>query len=250
MKFFPFFCVGCYFKCIPRKCDLVFGCLHQALPDRVPAEGASCMYDLPMRSAPGNGDARFAIELVHNGGTGARPHQDGLSATAYPSGVWGSQVEITECTVPLVVQRRELRPDSGGRGEYRGGLGQIIEIESAGSDPFMLFLSLDRVKYPARGRAGGGAGAPGMASLNSGRVLPGRGEELIDGAERLIFETPGGGGYGDPQQRPVDRVADDVRHGLVSPQAALRDYSVVVGSSGEIDRPATAKLRARYRGAA
>ena len=75
--------------------DLVFGCLHQALPDQIPAEGASCMYDLPMRHTPNaavNSNAvvksenQFAIELVHNGGTGARPHSDGLSATAYPSG--------------------------------------------------------------------------------------------------------------------------------------------------------------------
>ncbi|MEM8949484.1 MAG: hydantoinase B/oxoprolinase family protein, partial [Pseudomonadota bacterium] len=81
--------------------DLVFGCLHQAMPDRIPAEGASCMYDLPMRhtaDAAQNGGQRFAVELVHNGGTGARPNADGLSATAFPSGVFGSQVEITELT--------------------------------------------------------------------------------------------------------------------------------------------------------
>ncbi|MEM6578379.1 MAG: hydantoinase B/oxoprolinase family protein, partial [Pseudomonadota bacterium] len=64
--------------------DLVLGCLHQAMPDRVPAEGASCLYDLPMRHTPdvmAAGHRPFAIELVHNGGTGARPSSDGLSTT-------------------------------------------------------------------------------------------------------------------------------------------------------------------------
>ena len=73
--------------------DLVYGCLTQALPHVVPAEGASCMYDLPLRHAPeavDRGDQQFALELVFNGGTGARPALDGLSATAFPSGVWGS----------------------------------------------------------------------------------------------------------------------------------------------------------------
>ena len=111
--------------------DLVLGCLHQALPDRVPAEGASCMYDLPMRhtaETAREGGRQFAVELVHNGGTGARPLADGLSATAYPSGVFGSQVEITEAVAPVTVWRRELLPDSGGAGRYRGGLGQRIEM--------------------------------------------------------------------------------------------------------------------------
>jgi N-methylhydantoinase B len=75
--------------------DLVYGCLTQALPDRVPAEGASCLYDVPLRHTPEtarDGGQTFALELVYNGGTGARPSSDGLSATAFPSGVWGSQV--------------------------------------------------------------------------------------------------------------------------------------------------------------
>ena len=106
--------------------DLVYGCLHQALPDRVPAEGASCMYDLPLRNTAEtahNGGREFALELVFNGGTGARPGKDGLSATAFPSGVWGSQIETTESIAPVLFKRRELRTDSGGAGEHRGGLG-------------------------------------------------------------------------------------------------------------------------------
>lgn len=151
--------------------DLVLGCLHQALPDIVPAEGASCMYDLPLRhTAEGGrmGGRKFAIELVHNGGTGARPHADGLSATAFPSGMFGSQVEITEAVAPVTIWRRELLPDTGGAGKFRGGLGQRIEMTSATNQPFLVFLSVERLKNPARGRAGGLAGAPGPIRV-SGR---------------------------------------------------------------------------------
>ncbi|MEO0620502.1 MAG: hydantoinase B/oxoprolinase family protein, partial [Pseudomonadota bacterium] len=146
--------------------ELVFGCLHQAVPDRVPAEGACCMYDLPMRHAPEvarRGGEKFAVELVHNGGTGARPGHDGLSATAFPSGVWGSQVEITEASAPVLVKRRELICDSGGAGRRRGGLGQRLEVSSANGAPMLVFLSVDRLKNPALGRSGGAAGARGRA---------------------------------------------------------------------------------------
>ena len=228
-------------------CDLVLGCLHQALPGRVPAEGASCMWDLPLRSAALSGlDANattFAIELTHNGGTGGRPGADGLSATGWPSGVWGSQVEVTESTVPVRVRRRELIPDSGGAGRQRGGLGQIIELESSEGWPIEFFASLERMKYPARGRAGGGAGRLGRACLRSGRQLAGKGEHTIPEGDRLIFETPGGGGYGDPAERRAEAVAADVAKGLVSREAAERLYAVVLDEAGGLDAEATRARR-------
>ena len=228
--------------------DLVFGCLHQAIPKQVPAEGASCMYDLPMRNVA-NLDlhasvTHFAVELVHNGGTGARPTKDGLSATAYPSGVWGSQVEITESVAPLLIHRRELRPDSGGAGQYRGGLGQIIEVESAEAQPFTLFLSVERMKYPAQGVANGQHGARGHIALASGRILPGKGEFQVPAGDRLIFQTPGGGGYGHPYLRACAAVARDVKQGLVSATAAQATYGVVVDEEGRVDEVKSAALRA------
>ena len=227
--------------------DLVFGCLQQVLPAGVPAEGASCMYDLPLRSLPATRKTAFAIELVHNGGTGARPAKDGLSATAYPSGVWGSQVEVTECAAPLRVRRRELRPDSGGAGRFRGGLGQVIEIESAENEGFTLFLSLDRVQNPALGRGGGTSGATGKAALRSGHTFPGRGEVLVPGDDRLIFLTPGGGGHGDPLDRDPECVRRDVLQGLVSAEAAQRTYGVALGANRELDLAATRSLREMRR---
>ena len=204
--------------------DLVLGCLHQALPDAVPAEGASCMFDLPMRHAPEvarDGGREFAVEPVHNGGTGARPHADGLSATAYPSGVFGSQVEITESVAPVTIWRRELRPDSGGAGKYRGGLGQRIEMTSSNGAPFIVFLSVERLKYPALGRMGGKPGAPGRIRFRDGaNDIPGKGELRVEQGDYLIFDTPGGGGFGDPAERDPDALALDIKRGLVSAQGA------------------------------
>ncbi len=204
--------------------DLVYGCLSQALPDAVPAEGASCMYDLPLRHAPeavGRGETQFALELVFNGGTGARPALDGLSATAFPSGVWGSQVETTEAVAPVLFHRRELRPDSGGAGRFRGGLGQHIEISSSVDQDFLLFLSVERVLNPAKGRHGGRDGAAGRIRIGeNGTDLPGKGEIRVNAGETLVFETPGGGGFGPPEARSTDALANDLEAGLVSTAAA------------------------------
>lgn len=208
--------------------DLVLGCLHQALPGRVPAEGASCMYDLPMRHTPEtarDGGRQFAIELVHNGGTGARPMRDGLSATAYPSGVFGSQVEITEAVAPVTIWRRELLPDSGGAGRFRGGLGQRIEMGSATGQPFLVFLSVERLRNPAAGRAGGLPGAPGRIRVTGRSAdIPGKCELRVAPGERLIFDTPGGGGFGDPAERDPGALARDLARGLVTGAAARASY--------------------------
>ncbi len=209
--------------------DLVLGCLAQALPGRVPAEGASCMYDLPLRhtaDAALSGGTQFAVELVHNGGTGARPAKDGLSATAFPSGVWGSQVEITESVAPVLVRRRDLRRDSGGPGRRRGGLGQRVELASAGDEPFLVFLSVERIDNPARGREGGLPGAPGRIRIDDGPDLPGKGEVRVEPGQTLIFETPGGGGYGEPKSREQDSVARDFTDGLISSDAACEIYGM------------------------
>ena len=204
--------------------DLVYGCLSQAAPDRVPAEGASCMYDLPLRHVPETvhqGGTQFALELVFNGGTGARPQRDGLSATAFPSGVWGSQIETTEAVAPVLFSRRELRQDSGGAGQYRGGLGQFIELQSAVDEDFLVFLSVERVLNPAKGRHGGQAGAAGRIRIGKdGDDLPSKGEVRVKAGETLFFETPGGGGFGPPQDRSADNLQRDLKDGLISQTGA------------------------------
>ena len=182
--------------------DVVFGCLRQAIPDRVPAEGTSCLWMITVRGEDARSGARFATTVVTNGGTGARPGIDGLSATAYPSGVRGTPVEIVESMTPLLFWRKELREGSGGRGTWRGGDGLELEIENRSGRPLDLLAAFDRIEHPPRGRDGGGDGAAGELALkNSGCTLAGKGTQQIPAGEILRIRTPGGGGLGDPSKR-------------------------------------------------
>jgi N-methylhydantoinase B len=121
------------------------------------------------------GGTPFNVLSFHSGGTGARPTKDGLSATAFPSGVRSVPVEIVESIAPVVVWRKEYRTDSGGPGRMRGGLGHVMEIASAENAPFAVFAMFERIEHPARG-AGGHDGAPGRVSLASGKPLRGKGQ--------------------------------------------------------------------------
>jgi len=206
--------------------DVVFGCLQQVAPDLVPAEGASCLWNLTFRGETDRGSNEstlFAVTAVTNGGTGARPNKDGLSATAYPSGVKGTPVEINESVAPVIFWRKEFRADSGGAGEFRGGLGQVLEIESAIGKEFEMLAAFDRIEHPARGRNGGQDGDRGAVFLQSGDRLKGKGTQRIAAGERLVIHTPGGGGFGDPATRDPDRRAADQRDGLATASAGGGD---------------------------
>ena len=210
--------------------DVVFGCLHQAVPDRVPAEGTSCLWNLNVRGKVSGGEGGnygFSMAVTSNGGTGARPIADGLSATAYPSGVKGTPVEIAEQITPLLFWRKEYRPDSGGAGRMRGGHGQIIEFESRIGEPFELLAAYDRIDHPARGRDGGHDGAPGEVRFKSGQKLKGKGFLHVPPEERLVVATPGGGGLGNPKERAREAIANDLESGLVSEQALRSGYGGV-----------------------
>jgi N-methylhydantoinase B len=166
------------------------------------------------------------VMSFHSGGAGARPRQDGLSATPFPSGVRNVPVEATEAITPLVIWRKELRQDSGGSGRYRGGLGQVMEVGSREDAAFGLFAGFERVKFPARGRNGGGPGQRGAVSLKSGVELKPKGLQVVPPGERLVIEMPGGGGMGPAAERDPAAVRRDVRLGYLSAEAAKREYGV------------------------
>ncbi len=229
--------------------DVVLGCLHQIAPERSPAEGTSCLWNPVLMGGHGvvdgeYGQARpFAINVFHTGGAGARPEKDGLDATAFPSGVRNTPVEVNETIAPLVFWKKEYRPDSGGAGRYRGGVGQIMEIEHAQGAPFAISSMFDRVIHPPRGRDGGGSGAVGTIGLQSGHVLNGKGRQTVPSGERLVLQMPGGGGLGEATARDPAAISRDVANGLVTVEAALDHYKVVVDADGKIDAEATAALR-------
>ena len=184
--------------------DVVFGCLEKAIPEKVPAEGASCLWNITFRGKTdrgANNNSLFAVTAVVNGGTGARPNKDGLSATAYPSGVRGTPVEINEAVAPLLFLKKEYNPGSGGKGKYNGGLGQVIEIKSAIDEDMDLLASFDRIKFPARGRLNGSNGKPGQVSIKGKGKLNGKGTQVIKAGDILQIHTPGGAGLGDYSER-------------------------------------------------
>jgi len=232
--------------------DVMFGCLGQALKDAVPAEGTSCLWNLFAMGGDSRVEAdvdvvaatkRFNVMSFHSGGTGARPGKDGMSATAFPSGVKNCPIEITEALSPILVTRKEYRTDSGGPGEFRGGLGQVMEALHLDDAPFLISANYDRVLFPPRGREGGGNGAVGVLRTGAGRTLRGKGQQTIQQGETFVMEMPGGGGLGDPLRRDPDRVVEDVRFGLVSAESALRDYGVVLTADGSLNAAGTSARR-------
>ena len=202
--------------------DVVLGCLEQA-GVAVPAEGTSCLFNPVFLGGPGivEGDPAtagpaFVINPFYNGGAGARATKDGLSTTAFPSGVKNTPTEINEITAPLIIWRKEYRSNSAGCGEYRGGLGQVLEFSHAGGKPFAVSKMFDRITHPPRGRKGGGPGARGKVYLKDGEALRGMGRETIPAGAHLVIETPGGGGIGDKAKRDEAAHAADVANGLVA----------------------------------
>ena len=238
--------------------DLCLGALAEVLPDVVPAEGSGALWNFQAgaRAAAGVCGADDGVDgvtpgkahaygtgvgdptsdrppaeilMFNSGGTGARPRLDGLSATAFPSGVRTMSVEATEQVGPIVIWRKELRPDSGGAGTHRGGLGQVIELGPAEGYELHFSAMFDRVDNPARGRRGGGDGAPGRVSLDDGSPFDAKGKQLVPAGRRLIFELPGGGGWGDPARRSPESVDNDLAQGYVTEAGRDRDG---VGAAG------------------
>ena len=214
--------------------DVVLGALGQAMPPgSVPAEGASCLWNPVIMGGPGlagsygYGDAEpFVVNPFHTGGTGARPGKDGLSATSFPSGVRSTPIEITETVAPLIFWRKEYIPDSGGPGEHRGGLGQVMEVAHAEGAAFAVSKMFERVRNAARGREGGGAGAPGRVHVPGAGELRVKGREVVPPGHRIVMATPGGGGLGDPRRRARAKVREDVLDGYVTAEAAAREYGM------------------------
>jgi len=198
--------------------DLVLGALAKALPGQIMAEGAAALWNIHISARPAAGQAgrRSEVLMFNSGGTGARPGLDGLGATAFPSGVHTMPIEATEHTGPIVIWRKELRPDSGGAGKLRGGLGQIIEIAPAEEHEFDFSAMFDRVNHPARGRDGGEDGAPGVVELDDGTKLRPKGWQHVPAGRRLILKAPGGGGFGPASERSADAQAADRLAGYVT----------------------------------
>ncbi|MEM0949908.1 MAG: hydantoinase B/oxoprolinase family protein [Pseudomonadota bacterium] len=212
--------------------DTVYDALDKLLPGVVPAEGAGCLCNFqvslrPRTDGPVPGDARRAEVLTFNsGGSGARPTIDGMNATAFPSGVMTMPVEATEQVGPVIIWRKELRPDSGGAGRFRGGLGQNMEVGARTGHEFDFQAMLDRVDHPARGRRGGNQGAPTTIARTDGAPMQGKGKQFVPHGVHVLMAFPGGAGFGKPSERNKELVKRDLALGYISAEAAAKIYGL------------------------
>jgi N-methylhydantoinase B len=160
--------------------------------------------------------------------------------------------EFMEMVLPMRLRQYALHQDSGGPGLYRGGCGVVREIELL-ADEAVVAIRQDNILFPPAGVNGGHAGRPGRCLVNPGRaderaLAPMSDGNVIKKGDVVRLYTSGGGGWGDPFRRPVERVRQDVLGGFVSGRAAAEDYGVIVDqATGVVDQHATAQRRAEPR---
>ena len=234
----------------------LFDALAKVVPDRVMAEGSAAIWITQTRGVDLKGRP-FTFFQTSAGGTGARPGQDGLDNTSFPSGVAGVPAEVIESLTPLVIHERAIRPDSAGAGRSRGGLGQSMRIGIRSKLPWTIAVLFDRIRFAPAGYCGGKAGARGDFVLSDGSRPDPKIQQTLDPGVEVRMQLPGGGGFWSPLERSPDDVLRDVVEGKVSIAAAEQEYAVVIvcrtraedliGLPGDykVDRAATAALRKR-----
>ncbi len=212
--------------------DTVYNALDKLIPNLVPAEGAGCLCNFQVSLRPRTDEpapehaVRSEVLTFNSGGSGARPEHDGLNATAFPSGVMTMPIEATENVGPVIIWRKELRPDSGGAGKQRGGLGQFMEVGAREGHEFDFQAMFDRVDHPAQGRHGGGDGAATTIAQDDGTKMNGKGKQFVPHGRKVMLAFPGGAGYGSANDRDISLVKRDLARGYISAEAAKRDYNL------------------------
>jgi N-methylhydantoinase B/oxoprolinase/acetone carboxylase alpha subunit len=220
--------------------DAFLGALLPIIPERVHA-GAGNFWSMVFNGIDANGN-RFNSTLIVDGGLGGSDHKDGLGTVRYPGNGAAASAEVLENKTPLLLERKELATDSAGAGRHRGGMGQQVVVSSISATPLTVALVPNHFMFPPPGLAGGKPGTLGSYFVNETR--PPLEPQYLRAGDRVIYNIPGGGGYGDPLQRPSAHVARDVAFGYVSATAAASDYGVVVDpNSGQVDEAATQKCR-------
>ena len=217
----------------------VYGALAEVIPDRVQA-GSGSFWAITLHGNHPDDGKVFNVHVLPNGGKGATARSDGLPTIAFPYNGTVTPVEITENQAPIQVEFKRLVPDSGGPGRWRGGLGQELAMRVTGNSPLIASLRPDKVNFPPPGIRGGLEGLCGDFRINGERVSieP----KTLTRGDVYTMRLPGGGGYGDPRDRPVDDVLRDVVRNAVSVEAARRDYGVDVDlRTGRAHRPDTAE---------
>ena len=202
---------------------LIFGALAESATDKVQADcGMMDLMTVQGRHANGRGVSTIYFSA---GGFGALQGRDGTDTLPGPSNMAVVPVEIWETLTTLTVESKRLRPDSGGAGASRGGVGQEVVLRNDSIYPMTVFSMANRTEFPPLGMAGGRPGAMRQHRINGAAVHP-KGKYVLQPGDRITLVEAGGGGFGDPRARPVEQVVSDVREGFVTIEAASREYGV------------------------
>ena len=240
--------VGGYTETILRVIDVVFCAIANVAPERINGCAYGTINALSLAGHRKDG-SRWVMFSFFGGGHGGHPEGDGLNHGNAPiSTATIPPAEILESAYPVMFTQWALRPDSGGPGRHRGGLGAIYEIELL-EEKADVFLFGERGKFAPPGVVGGEAGALNVFTYEQedGMHTPPQVSKMvgikIKKGQRLHLETPGGGGYGSPNERCPDAVVLDVARGYVSVEGAKRDYAVAVAADGTQDMDKTRELK-------
>jgi N-methylhydantoinase B len=223
--------VGNWSLALPTVVDTILRALADALPKLIPAGHKADMGGYTFHGLDRERGRRFIGMSIFGGGWGGRPHEDGVSAAVSicQGDVRNVPLELQEAYYPILVERMELRPDSGGAGQHRGGLG--LELRVRALQDMFANRSMERVDCPPWGLRGGADGAPPLNIIdrtNGTREEIGKGLNRypLGAGDTMTMLTAGGGGWGDPAERAPARVREDLQRGYITPEAAQRDYGI------------------------
>lgn len=203
---------------------LIFGAMAEVAPGMVQAD-CGMLSQLNFQGLHRDGRKGIAFIYFIAGGYGAMEGYDGLDATPGPSNMIGTPIEVWENLTSVSVLRKQLLPDTGGAGASRGGNGQELEFRNDTGRPLTVSFLSGRTEFAPRGYRGGGDGALRSYTLNGSPAHP-KGRFVLAPGDRIVAREAGGAGYGDPRDRPRERVLADIADGSLSPERAMRDYGV------------------------
>ena len=194
----------------------VYGALAQIIPDKVIAECGSTPSTTFVLAGEREDGSRYGELIFVAGGMGAGPKMDGLSCVNFPANVSASPVEVLENTIPILYEEKEFIPDSGGQGEYRGGLGCRHRIRVISSKPLWMSPLVDRTKFAAQGLLGGKPGSLVKIAVEPPKAMPPKDFTMLQPGDVVTIDLPGGGGYGRPEKRKQELIERDLKAGLIT----------------------------------
>ncbi len=201
----------------------ILGAMAPIMKDRVVAESGSPLWNVYFAGRHDDDRGNFVKMFFMNGGHGGRANGDGPGCLSFPSNVSNQPIEAFEHQVPMLVREKAFIPDSGGAGKYRGGNAQRLVFEARGDNPITMTIRHERISYPPRGLLGGLPGRAGVDMIND-EVIEAKSRSILENGDRVVFETPGGGGLFPPTERDKSLINQDIESGLTTAAAARESY--------------------------